>query len=120
MNCHSTIPVFELFGSSISTRESSPVLMELIKNDPCNHVELDFSSIDYISRSFADQFHLDKINYANEFGKTILVANASEEVIKMLQAVAKSHNSKDKKRTAKVPAYKYASYNELEGFLLSL
>lgn len=120
MNCHSTIFISELLGNSIHTREASSVLLDVIKNDPCDYIELDFSSIEYISRSFADQFHFDKLNCAIDLKKTIVVANASDDVINMLQAVAKSHNSNDRKKTDKVPVYKYSSYNELESFLLSL
>ena len=119
MNCHSTILVHEILGSSIHTREASSVLMHLVQEDPCNHVELDFSSVDYISRSFADQFHFDKINCAINSQKSIIVSNASDAVINMLQAVAKTQNAANKK-SDKVPVYKYSTYGQLENFLLSI
>jgi hypothetical protein len=118
MKCDSTISVHELLGSSIHTREVSSVLMRLVQNNPCNDVELDFSSVEYISRSFADQFHFDKMNCAIDLQKTIIVSNASESVINMLQAVAKSQISVNK-RVEKVPVYKYSSQRQLENFLLS-
>jgi hypothetical protein len=117
MNCHSTIRVYELFGSSIHTREVSSVLTRRVQNDPCDHIELDFSSVDYISRSFADQFLFDQIKLTNELQKTIIVANASEAVTKMLQIVAKSPNNNNRE-TEKVPVYKYSSQHQLENFLL--
>lgn len=118
MNCHSTIFVHELLGSSISTREASFVLMRLVESNPCNHVELDFSSVEYISRSFADQFHFHKNNCAVNLQKVIIVSNATNEVINMLQAVAKSQNTAIKK-IDKIPVYKYSSQKQLENFLLS-
>ncbi len=117
MNCHSTISVHELLGSSIHTREASSVLMHLVQNDPCDHVELDFSFVEYISRSFADQFRLDKINCANNFKKTIIVSNVSNAVTNMLQVVAKSQNTSNRK-IHQVSIYKYSSYKQLEDFLL--
>ena len=118
MNCHSTILINELLGSSIHTREASSVLINLVQNDPCDHIELDFSAVDYISRAFADQFHVDKMNCASHLHKSIIVSNASDEVINMLQAVAKSQNTSNRK-IQQVPIYKYSSYRQLEEFLLS-
>jgi hypothetical protein len=117
MNCYSTIRVYELFGSSIHTREASSILMHRVQNDPCDHIELDFSSVDYISRSFADQFHFDQIKLTNELQKTIIIANASDAVTNMLQVIAKSENNINRK-TEKVPVYKYSSQHQLENFLL--
>lgn len=118
MNCHSTISIHKLLGSSIHTREASFVLMQLVESNPCDHVELDFSSVEYISRSFADQFHFDKINCAANLQKVIIVSNAPDAVINMLQAVEKTQNTAIKK-TDKVPVYKYSSQGQLENFLLS-
>lgn len=81
-------------------------------------MELDFSSVEYISRSFADQFHFDKMNCAINLQKTIIVANARETVVNMLQAVAKSQNASGRK-LERVPVYKYSSQRQLEDFLLS-
>jgi hypothetical protein len=105
-------------GSSIHSREASAVLMQLVKEDPCDYVELDFSAVEHISRSFADQFHFDRINCAIELKKTIIVSNASESVINMLQAVAKTQNSINRKNRI-VPVYRYSSYQQLENFLLT-
>lgn len=119
MNCHSTISVYELLGSSIHSREASSVLMNLVKEDPCDYVELDFSSVEHISRSFADQFYFDKMNCAIEHRKTIIVSNAADSIINMLQAVAKTQNSLNRE-TRVVPVYRYSSYQQLENFLLTL
>lgn len=118
MNCHSIISVHELLGSSIHTREASSVLMHLVENDPYNDVELDFSQIEYISRSFADQFHVDKISLAMRLQKTIIVSNATDAVINMLQAVAKSQNAENR-QIENIPVYKYSSQPQLENFFLS-
>lgn len=119
MNCHSTISVHELLGSSIHTREASAELMRIIENEPCDYVELDFSSIVYISRSFADQFHTDKLNCIANTQKNIVVLNANDHIIRMLQAVAtsaKPHRVPSKS----IPVYKYTSPAQLESFLLSI
>lgn len=118
MNCHSTISVHELLGSSIHTREASSVLMNLVEKNPSNYSELDFSAVEYISRSFADQFLFDKMNCAKNLQKTIIISNAPEAVINMLQAVAKSQDAMSRK-IEEVPVYKYSSQRQLDSFLLS-
>lgn len=118
MDCNSVIPVKELLSSSIHTREASSVLMNLVEQDPCDHIELDFSSVEYISRAFADQFHVDKINFAINHKKTIIVSNATDEVISMLQVVAKTQTNR-KNNFESIPVYKYSSKVEFDNFLLS-
>ena len=119
MNQHSTILVHEILGSSIQTREASSVLMNRVKNNSSNNIEFDFTSVEYISRSFADQFYFDKNKYSTELQKNIIVSNVSDNIVKMLQAVAKSQNSVNRNLVSNVPVYKYSSYSQLESFLLS-
>jgi len=119
MNCHTTIQVSELLGATIHTRQASDVLLQVVQNDSCPEIDLDFSAVQYISRSFADQFHAGKMQLACEQQKTIIVTNANEEVMAMLQAVAKTQN-KQYREVNKAPVYRYSQWNQLENFLLSL
>ena len=119
MQIHSTILVHELLSTSIHSREASSVLMKVIEEDMCDHIELDFSAVEYISRSFADQLHFDKLNYAMQKNKTIIVSNASDIVLNMLQAVAKTQNSSVHSQE-NLPVFKYSNQNQLENFLLGV
>lgn len=119
MNCTTTISVFDLIGASVHTRESSKILMNLIEKDPCDFIEVDFSQVHYISRSFADQFYFDKMKCAIELKKNVIVSNANESVVHMLNAVAKTQNKKPN-TFLNIPIYKYSSQNQLENFLLSI
>jgi len=118
MNCHSTISVLDLLGVAIHTREAAVALLGLVEKDACDQVDLDFGGVEFISRSFADQFHADKIALSEKTSKIILVTNASESVIKMLQAVARTQN-KAYREYASVPVFKYSDRATLERFLLS-
>lgn len=118
MNCHSTIPVLDLLGTAIHTREAAISLLKVVENDMCDQVDLDFTNVEFISRSFADQFHADKISLSDKTGKSIIVTNANESVINMLQAVSKTQN-KVVRHFANVPVYKYSDRNNLEQFLLT-
>lgn len=119
MNCNATISVFELLSSTIHTRQAATELMEAITQNPCNYIELDFAKVEYISRSFADQFHADKLALAHKEQKNIIVSNANEEILKMLQAVAQTQ-AKEKREYEKIPVYNYTDWNSLERFLLSI
>jgi hypothetical protein len=119
MNCTATISVSESIGTMVHTREASAILMKLIEKEPCNYIELDFSNVDYISRSFADQFYIDKVNCGLQLKKNLVIFNANEEVIHMLNAVAKTQHKKVN-TFLNIPVYKYSSQSQLEDFLLSI
>lgn len=119
MNCNSTISVFNLLGATLHTRQAATELLHAIVQNPCDHIELDFVDVDYISRSFADQFHAEKLSIAIQQQKNIIVTNANEEIIRMLQAVARTQD-KEIRAYEKVPVYNYTNWNSLESFLLSV
>ena len=119
MNCNSKISVFDLLDSSIHTRQAASQLLQVVFENPCNYIELDFANVNYISRSFADQFHSDKLVITEKSQKSIIITNANDEVIKMLQAVANTQN-KEKRDHEKIPVYNYTEWNSLDRFLLSI
>lgn len=119
MNYTTTISVFKSIGRSVHTRESSKILMSLIEQNQCDSIELDFSRVEYISRSFADQFYGDKMNCTVKLKKNIIVSNVNETVMHMLNAVAKTQNKKPN-TFLNIPIYKYSSPSQLENFLLSI
>jgi hypothetical protein len=83
------------------------------------NIELDFLDVDYISRSFADDFHADKIKLAMEQQKSIILTNANDEIINMLQSVARTQNKRYKQDAIR-PVYKYSSWSQLESYFLSI
>lgn len=119
MNCNATIPVKDISDATLHTRQAAVHLLEAVAENPCDYIELDFAEIEYISRSFADEFHAEKIKLAERSGKTILVTNANEEVVKMLQAVANTQH-KINRSYEKVQVYNYTDWKNLERFLLSI
>jgi len=119
MNYTTNIAVFKSIGPSVHTRESSKILMKLIEQNQCDSIELDFSQVEYISRSFAYQFYAGKMNCAIKLKKNIIVSNANETVMHMLNAVAKTQNKKFN-TFLNIPIYKYSSQSQLENFLLSI
>lgn len=119
MNCDSIIPVYELLGENVISRTSSQPLMQIIRDTPCDYVELDFAGVRFISRSFADQFHCDKMQLCLESGKQIIVVNANDEIVSMLQVVSKTITAGERWMKT-VLVYKYTHYWDLEEYLLSI
>ena len=119
MNCTATISVSESIGTMVHTREASSILMKLIEKEPCNYIELDFSNVAYISRSFADQFYIDKLNCSLQLEKNLVISNANDQVMHMLQAVERTQHKK-MNTVINIPVYKYSSQSQLEDFLLSI
>jgi len=119
MNCESTIHVEQLLGKTLHTREASRHLFGFVAASPCDNIELDFLDVDYISRSFADEFHADKLKLATDHQKSIIVTNANDEIMNMLQSVARTQNKQYKPNTTKT-VYRYSNWGPLESYLLSI
>jgi hypothetical protein len=112
------IPVSSLIGHSLHTREAAQLLINCAANSPCNEVELDFDGVDFISRSFAHQFHFDKIEAAIKHSKVIIVTNASEPVLSMLQAVAKASEARQYKMCP-TQVFKFTKRRQMERMILA-
>lgn len=119
MSRKNIISVFKLFGTSVHTRESSGLLMNKAEKYPFSSVEFDFSKVNYISRSFADQFYFDKINLAERLKKNIIITNANEEVVRMINIVSKTQK-KEIKNHFTIPVLKFTSKKKLEDFFLNI
>lgn len=119
MNGESIIQVAQVLDITLHTRDAARQLLQMVADSPCQQVELDFRNVQYISRSFADQFHADKIALAIASQKIIVVVNASESVVNMLQTVARTQN-KSYRTESGLPVLKYTDWQQLENFLLSI
>ena len=71
------------FGSNIFTRNTISSFFEKINSINNKEIELDFSSIDFISRSCADEY----LKRKQVSKKKIVEANMSKEVCSMFNAV---------------------------------
>lgn len=119
MNCNIQIKVSSLFPhDTLVTREVASLLFSYIEDVACNYIEADFSDIFYISRSFADQFHKEKIKFWESRQKEIVVVNANDDVFKMFQAVSKTQNSS--RASQHIPIIQLTGRKTLKDFLQSL
>ena len=119
MNREFIIPLAQVLDTTLHTRDAAKRLLQMVADSPCQQVELDFLNVQYISRSFADQFHADKMELIAITKKEIVVVNASESVVNMLQTVSRTQN-KTCREESSLPVLKYTDWTQLENFLLSI
>jgi anti-anti-sigma regulatory factor len=118
MNCETLLPVSSVLGNTIHTREAAQLLLNEIKRFPSSEIRLDFSNVDFISRSFADEFHQLKMDYITESNIKIILFNANEDVLSMLQAVSRTENKKNRPYES-VQLYNFTEIKYLQRFILS-
>lgn len=112
----SEIKISNVLPLTLDTRESASRLVDIIKEEGEHKVELDFTDIIFMSRSFADQFH--KELYSCEHTVDISIKNADISILDMLRAVSNTQNA----RKAIKKNYQLLSFNsisKLEDFTFS-
>ncbi|MEO6882416.1 MAG: hypothetical protein ABI199_00175 [Bacteroidia bacterium] len=113
------INVANEFGNTLHSREAALNLFSLLSEMSSKEIEFDFSKVEYISRSFADQFYKEKEKYQNSFSVLVNISNAGEEVLSMLRIVAKTQN-KSSRNYVVLPVFKYSDKAKLSDYMLSI
>lgn len=105
----SEIKISTILPPTLDTREAATRLVKVIKEESknLNKLEIDFSGIIFMSRSFADQFHKDL--YTSEQSLDMVFKNASLDIIEMLRAVSNTQT----KRKAFKKTYQVFSFNTI-------
>lgn len=120
MTCQSIISVNALTGPGIYTREAAHFVLKAAAVYPCDQVELDFSGIDFIGRSFADEFHFQKLRMITEWHKDIIVTNAAPLVLQILNSVARTQHATVARQPSPIPVLKFATQRDLNSYLVSI
>src|SRR5690606_22038306 len=100
------------------SREAVDLLFAELKYSH-TELELDFSNVEFMSRSYADQFHKAKLEYEKNNEVVIHIVNANEKVIHMLQVVAKTQNPNER-TFEKIPVFRFSKRQMLTDYLLSI
>ncbi|MEN5055729.1 STAS-like domain-containing protein [Sphingobacterium kitahiroshimense] len=99
MTTAADIRLKDLFNESLDTRESVHFLINYIENElgkeDCYDITLDFTGIDFMSRSFADELHK-QINLEN-FHKSFTFANMPLSMKELLRVVEKTQTTRTKR-----------------------
>lgn len=110
------IKIKDLFNTELYTRSKATELRDCIRNDAEN-VELDFSDVSFMSRSFADELY----NVVDSFrDKSFSYVNCNEIVNTMLAKVAEGRRRERKRGIANPKFVEIKDMSSLERFLYTL
>src|ERR1700736_5071624 len=113
------IHIKSIFGNTLDSRDEAIKLFVLLNSGyvQFQEIHLDFTAVDFMSRSFADQFHKEKGKLARD--RTISIDNASNQVISILQAVSKTQNN-SVKETKDLPVYSFSKVDQFLNYLQAI
>jgi len=80
-------------SSSLVTRETARNLFSVISILPASTITLDFSNVDYVSRSFFDEINSQK-RKVGYLGKTVIIVNLKDSLEQLQQIVQSSLEQK--------------------------
>lgn len=88
-----TIDITNVIAVDLSSRSTVHDLLQLIQNSGEKKVVLDFSKVEFATRSFVDEFYNVFIKKPVE-GVDIKFENMPDELVKMLEVVKQTQNGK--------------------------
>ncbi|MGP8214013.1 MAG: STAS domain-containing protein [Bacteroidia bacterium] len=106
------------YGASLNTREAAVGLCKVINNIGSVNVEIDLAGVEFMSRSFADQFYKER-QQLREKGISVFLVNADEEVQRMLEAVSRTQAKKDR-NFDDIRVLRFSNMKDVSNFLLSI
>jgi hypothetical protein len=119
MNTVFHILVSDHLGTILNSREAATSLLDIIRANKCSVTEVDFTSVEFMSRSFADQFHKEKIILQRDCNSVIEVVNADEVIVNILRTVSRTQSKSDREFST-VQIFSFSNSNLLQEHLLSI
>lgn len=111
----STIRLKDLYNESISSRDAVSLLFDR-PFESKEIIEVDFSGIEFITRSATHQLLKEIQRVQEQFKAVVLITSPNEEVKKMIKIVRESIANPAKKKS-EVKQVALRNYAELEEFL---
>lgn len=118
MNTQKTILISEGNKNFLVSREAVQALFSEL-SDSNTIYKLNFSNVEFMSRSYADQFYKMKLDFECNTNNEIHILNANEEIINVLQAVAKTQKKADRSYEH-VPVFRFSKLSMLSDYLLTI
>ena len=119
----SEITISKVLTPTLDVREAATTLFEYIKSSNSNisSIELDFSDIEFMSRSFADQFHKEKMKYSLENHCVISIKNADFQILEILNAVSKTQINREKNfPDTSINIFSFSDIDQMKDYLFAL
>ena len=120
------VEVAKIDGHTLNTRDEAVKLFNFFLEDKfyfkARPIILDFANVEFMSRSFADQFYLLKKNW--EFGNNtkIELQNYNKQIAEILAAVSNTQYSQENKRNIKseIKELQFGELKQFEEYLLAI
>jgi hypothetical protein len=104
----------------LNTREAASKLFGTLDFTPYQVVEFDFSSVEFMSRSFADQFIKEKVQLMKVNSHLFIrLSNMEANILAMLQAVERTQRNTNRS-FSELPVYSFSDSESLSDYLLSI
>ena len=111
----------KLIGNTLDSRDEAQKLFAYISANyelPVS-VVFDFDDVDFMSRSFADEFHKLKMAWCNQHTSVVEIDNASVQILDILQAVARTQKSREVTNPERL-VLAFTNSEQLYDYLLSV
>lgn len=118
------VEIAKINGHILNTRDEAIKLFSFLFEDKTKQafIVFDFTNVEFMSRSFADQFYQLKINC--ELGKNnkIQLQNYNKQIAEILEAVSNTQYNQDNKRKLKseIKELHFAEMKQFEEYLLAI
>lgn len=113
------VKVNELLAETLNTRAAAAALFEIVKQHQSDCVEFDFDGVVFMSRSFADQFHKERLEMKVTNNLEIQISNADVSLRKILITVEETQSKKNR-FYAELPVFNFTNEEKLVDYLWSL
>lgn len=119
-----TIKIASSFGNILNTRDEAIELknqsLHILSASPSNtKIIVDFLGVDFMSRSFADQFYKENRTLIENFSCEIILTNLDEQITEVMSAVSRTQN-KTNRSFAESPIYSFTDREKLDNYLQAL
>jgi len=118
-----TIKLRELFGSTISTREAARFLLkeitEMSSKEKTKSIIIDFTKIEFISRSFADEFFKAKERIETQKEISLKFVRVNKIILDTLKKVKMTQKARPRK-ILKIPSRTIKNIENLEEIFSTL
>jgi len=119
MSTKHKILVSEKSKNFLISREAVELLFNQLNSLSDVEIDLDFSNVDFVSRSYADHFYKAKIDFELKNNVKIQILNANERVITMFHVVSLTQSSINR-QFEKPKRFKFSKMEILNDYMLSI
>jgi len=118
----SEINLLDILPNTLDTREASTRLFNFLEKNynSASTIQLNFNSIEFMSRSFADQFHKERLVFQTKNNCLIELKNADVQVVEILHAVSNTQKKRSSIDNSDISILTFSNSEQLEEYMFTL